>query len=235
MMREQQSAEGLTVACIWEVRELANGVLLARRKNVMCNAGLTNFASAWQGNPWPAPIYLVLESLRGKIQNAGTLPIGATSVSLDVRVDLAGDTSIILGVGTANQETVPFSGVTGTGPYVYTISATTKTHLNLDPCVRVPLVGDTMAGVQSEIEYDHANNPSNRLQSLGGYAPGGTGAWTMQYFLSSTQALYFLGNVGLADSAGIGTGNLHNHVSLGLDRTSNPQDLEFDITLTLSN
>jgi hypothetical protein len=228
--------DALRVSCIWTVRERASGVMVARNKNVMCNFGLTAFAAAWQGTFASPPIYLVLETTYGKIQNAGTLAIGATSVSLDVRVDLAGDTSIILGVGTANQETVPFSGVSGTGPYVYTLSAaTTKSHVNLDPCVRVPLVTDNLAQVQGEVEYDHTNNPGNRLQSLGGYAPGGVGAWTMQYFLSSTQANVFIGNVGLSGGVGVGTGNLHNHVSLGLDHFTAPSDLEFDITLTLTN
>jgi hypothetical protein len=236
--------DALRCTTVWTVREFRRkGSLLLReevlrRKNVHTTVGLTAYASAFQGSYTP-PQYLVIETLAGLIQNAGTLPLSSTSVQLNVAVDEAGDTSLVLGVGTGNQETVTFSGRTGTGPYTYTISATTKTHAHLDPCVRLVLTGDGMSQVQSEAQYDSVNAPGQRALSLGGYSQGSAN-WVMQFFLTGAQGLGVSGatllwaNVGLADNSAVGAGSLHNHLNLGYSHVQG-NDVELDVSLTLAN
>jgi hypothetical protein len=236
--------EALRSSVVWTVRAWRRkGALVVqeevlRRKNLQTNFGLTAFAGAFQGT-YTAPVYLVIESLAGLIQNVGGIGVGATSVSLDHAVDEVGDTSLVLGVGSANQETVTFSARSGTGPYVYTISATTKTHAQYDACVRLVLATDGMAQVQSEVQYDTVNAPTQRMASLGGYSQG-AGNWTMQFFFAGTQALgaggipLLFANCGLADSVTVGAGNLHNHINLGYSHTSG-NDAEIDVSLTLIN
>lgn len=230
--------EALRCTTVWTVREYhrrGSRVVkeeVLRRKNIQTNTGLTNYASAFQGS-YSAPIYMVIGGTFGAIQNSGGLAVNATSVTLDKAIDIAGDTSLVLGVGTANQETVTWSARSGTGPYTYTIAACTKTHAQLDKCVRVPLVGDTMASVQAEVQFDSVNNLGQRMTSLGGFSPG-VGQWTMQFFFNANQALVFFGLVGLADNLQIGLGSLHNHLALGYNHATG-FDAEIDASLTLSN
>lgn len=202
---------------------------------VLTAYGLAALASAVQGNYTP-PLYLVIEG------NGSTLSalvnVGATSLQSVARVDLAGDTQLVVGTGTPNEETLAFSAVSGAGPYTYTLSTpATKSHAAADPLCRLPLSTDTMAQVASEQQFDSVNQPGLRLASVSGYASG-PGQWTMQFFLTGIEASYFLMTIGLSDSPTIGQGNLHLHSTYGLDHTYNPVsggvDIEIDVPVSLT-
>ena len=240
-MRTQVSSRSpVKVGALWVIRERlvypishrARWVEVARKHNLLTDHGLTNLAAAF-GGTYQNPIYLVLDNKAGQIQNAGTLSIGATSVTLDVRVDEAGDTQIVLGNGTANEETVSFSAVSGSGPYVYTIGATTKTHAHLDYCSRAPKQGDTISAIQAEVQYDATNFPGKRLKSSGFYSSG-TGNGTMQFFITGNQAITRWESLGTSENISVGAGNLHNHLVIGYDHTTG-NDAQLDISLTITN
>jgi hypothetical protein len=223
-------ANQLGVMCIWTFRE--NGVVVAQTKNVFTDFGLTALASALSGGYTP-PIYLVLDS--GGTTLFNTVSPGQTSVVTNLRVDLSGDTQLVLSPGKANQEVVTFTGTpTGSGPYTYTLtSAAAQLHNSGDTVVRQTRHQDTMSTVLSEIEYDHADFPNQRAQSYAGYSQG-TGNWVMQFYILGTQAITNLNYVGLADNITIGQGSLHDHAVLGYTHTSN-NDVEIDVSLTLTN
>lgn len=202
---------------------------------VLTAYGLSALASAVQGNYTP-PLYLVIES-NGSTLNA-TVNVGATSLKTNARVDLSGDTQLVVGTGTTNEETLTFSAVSGAGPYTYTLSTpATKSHAASDPVCRLPLSSDTMLQVASEQQFDSVNQPGLRLQSVSGYASG-PGQWTMQFFLTGIEASYFIMTIGLSDSPTIGQGNLHLHSTYGLDHTFNPVsggvDIEVDVPVSLT-
>lgn len=200
--------------------------------NIMTDYGLTALASAF-GGEYTQPLYLVIDNYSAQIQNA-SLPAGSTSVSLNKRVDVAGDTKIVLGVGTANEETVSFSAVSGGGPYVYTISATLSAHNQNDYCVRAPRQSDTISTIQSEVQYAPTVFPSKRLKRTGlGYSSG-TGNHVMSFFLTGTQAIGRWETLGTSESDTVGAGNLHNHLVVGYDHLSG-NDTQIDISLTIAN
>ena len=91
-----------------------------------------------------------------------------------------------------------------------------------------------MTAIYSEQQYDSTNVPNARMQSVGGYS-GGTANWVMQFFFTGAQALFYFATVGLADAATLGSGNLHNLLVLGYNHTGTTNDLELDVSLTLSN
>src|SRR5690242_8317477 len=76
----------------WIIRQ--SGLVVRRGWNTLTDTGLTQIAKGWAGQGSP-PLYLVIDSFKGLIQN-NPLSIGATSLSLDVAVHKAGDTSLIL-------------------------------------------------------------------------------------------------------------------------------------------
>lgn len=231
---------------VWRVYEFRRkGGLLVRelvleRKNLQTNYGLTAYAGAFQPTQsnYVAPQYMGISTNFGKL-TAALASTGLTSCSLDVDPTKGGDTQLILGVGTANQETVTWSAKSGTGPYTFTISATTKTHALNDPCCRVPLAADTLTQFTSEIQYDSTNFPNKRMQSVGGYSAGSAN-WTTQFFFTGNQALgasnanLTFALVGLFDSVTVGAGNLHNELALGYVHTQG-NDVEIDVSLTTSN
>lgn len=233
--------------CVWSVYRLPDRTLLARAKNVQTNYGLTALAGALQGSYAAAgynpPNYLLLDTYTGAIQNAGGLAVNATSVTTDKQLHVTGDTGataqLVLGVGTANQEQVNWTAVSGAGPYTYTISACGKTHAQNDPCCRQSQGADDLAQLQSDIQYDATNAPNQRLQTLGGYSQG-TGLWTVQFFLTGNQALgasqanLLLARVGLGDSLTVGQGHMHNAVVLGYTHQVN-NDVEIDVDISLIN
>ena len=198
---------------------------------VLTNAGKAWLASALNGVSNP-PVYLVLEN-NGTTFSQTCAP-GVTSITVGGQAHQVGDTQLILGVGLPTQETVTFTAYSAG---VYTLSAaTTQGHTSGDPICRVPLVTDLMSNVQSEIQYDSANDPNQRLQSVSGYASG-TNQWTTQFFLPGTEASSFLMMGGIADNPTIGQGNLYGHFALGTNHvyTSGAGvDLEIDIPLTIS-
>lgn len=217
----------LRLSCEWTIKE--NGIAVLQRKNVFTNYGLSALASALQGS-YVAPVYLVLETSHTNI--VGSVAIGATSVSLSSRIDQTGDTQLVLSAGTAAQETVTFSSVSGT---TYTLSSPcTFAHANNDVAVRQVKQSDTLSNVLSELQYDAVNAPGQRLVSLAGYSTG-VGQWTIQFYLTATMATGYIAAVGLTDNLTIGQGNLHNHVVLGYDHSSGANDVEIDGTLTITN
>jgi hypothetical protein len=216
---------------IWTIREHRPGGIVEvwRKRNIITSYGLTALASAF-GGTYAQPVYLMLDNKSATLNASyGTL---VTSVVMNARIDNAGDTQIVLGVGTANEETIAFSAVSGSGPYTYTVSATTKAHTSGDNCCRAVRGADTLASIQSEFQYDSVNFPGARLRSTGFYSSG-TGNGTMQFFLTGAQAVGRWESLGTSENAAVGAGNLHNHLTLGYNHTAGV-DVEIDIALTLS-
>lgn len=226
----------LNLSCEWTVKERVSGsgvwVVRKRVRNIITNYGLTALASALSG-VYAQPQYLAIE---GFFANpSSSITAGAGSISLTARVDLTGDTQIVLGVGLGVQETVTFTGVSGSGPYTYTLSGTcANNHATSETCFRLPLVTDTVAQLQGELQYDSTNFPSTRMQSPGGYS-GGAGNWTIQFYFPGGTAATYITAAGLTDNSTLGGGNLHNHFVLGYNHTSLSTDLEIDGSLTLVN
>lgn len=203
---------------------------------VFTDYGLSELAAAPGGGYIP-PTYMAIETHCAKIQNAGTLPIGATSVSFDVQVDQAGDIQLVLGAGTATQEVVTFTAPTlVSGKWVYPISATTKTHAFGDICTRQPRNSDTVANIISEMVVDSVLLPGQRLDTATGY-PGSAGVFTIQFYMTGQQANGILAIVYLVDSLNIGTGNVHAYGVYGYDHSfpggGSTSDLETDVVLTI--
>lgn len=219
--------------CLKE-RDPQTGLFLPKRrvKNVITNNGLTLLASALSGG-YNAPIYLVIDSDGAKLQ--GSYAAGVTVFQTDKRVDVAGDTQLVLSPGQPSQETVSFSSTTGSGPYTYNLTApTTQAHNLNDYVLRQVKASDTLANVVSEVQYDSVNFPNQRVQSYSGYSPG-AGQWTIQFFVTGTQAVGVQFNtLGISDNPTVGLGTLHNHFILGYTHTSG-NDVEIDGTLTLVN
>ena len=204
------------------------------------NYGLNALASAPSGG-YVAPQYLVIDTTHTTLANTGTLAAGATSVSLAANVSQPGDTQLVLGVGTANQETVTFTGspTLSGGNYVYTLSSATQySHTNGDICVRQPTVSDTIASIANEMQVDPTYFPGQRVTSAYGYN-NGTGVWVLQMYVTGTQANGYVAIVGLADSVTMGQGFLHAVGVVGVDHSfpngGNTNDLEIDAVITLSN
>jgi hypothetical protein len=227
--------ETIKVRCKWEVKERRPSGLyevVLTRYNTWTNYGLTALATAISGT-YTAPIYLELEDNGTGITNAGGIAASATSCTAADNILEGGDNTLILGVGTANQETVTGASVAGTGPYTYTFAACTKSHANGAPICRVPLASDTLASLQSEWQYDSVNNPNQRLASTAGFSTG-AGVWVVQFYYNGAQGLGNMTTIGLCDDQTVGAGNLHNHVALGYVHSSS-NDVEIDGTLTLVN
>lgn len=231
-------SDGVVLASFrWVLRERDSktGLLVAERrvKNVITTNGLTLLASALSGGYNP-PLYLVIDSAGGRLQ--ATYAAGVNAVASDTKVDIVGDTQLVLSPGTPQQETVTFSSVTGSGPYTYNLSSpTTQTHNLNDWVLRQVNVNDTLVNsVVTEIQYDAVNFPNQRAQSYSGFSPS-AGQWTIQFFITGNQATNTQFNtLGLSDSPTVGTGVLHNHFILGYFHSAG-NDVEIDGTLTLIN
>lgn len=219
----------------WSIKQRKSGVWVPvwEGHNLMTEFGLTGLASAF-GGLYDPPIYLVIDDFSASIQNVGTLSAGATSVTLDERVDEDGDEEIVLGVGTANEEARPFSAVTGSGPYIYTISATAHDHAHGDLVCRQPMETDTIDSIQSEIQYSPIAFPGKRAIKSGNGFSSGTGNHVMSFFITGGQAIGTWMSLGTSESPNIGDGNLHNHLVVGFDHEEG-NDTQIDISLTLSN
>lgn len=225
-------------AKVWwtvRVRDPRTGLYLPRlsRTNLFTDAGLSQLAAGWAGANQP-PLYLVLDTYRPVLQ--ATYAAGVTSIATDKQVHQPGDTQIVLDPGGVNEETVTWTTVSGTGPYTYTISATTKSHASGISAVRAVRQSDTLAiAIRSEAAYDPVAAPNQRMKASGaGFSPG-AGQYTMQFFLTGNQALVYWMTVGLSEAAQVGTGTLQNVLTMGLDHTTAGNDVELDITLTQSN
>ena len=218
----------------WVLRERQNGlwVVKHRIKNIQTTYGITAYALA-PGGGYIAPVYMVIETTAAVLQIGG--PPSSTSFTTDIDPTTGGDTQLVLGVGLTTQETVTFSAKTGAGPYTWTTSPTVNAHNPSEFVVRPALVGDTMAQVINEAQFDPVNAPNQRATTSGSYSPG-TGQGTIQFYFSGLAATnLFFAHVGLADQLIIpGTGtNLHNYAALGYNH-NNTNDLEIDVTFTLT-
>ena len=227
----------LNTSFIWTVKERdpETGLFIPKltRKNIQTNYGMTAYAGAFQGTYTP-PIYMVIDGWNPSISSLSgtTLTLSATR-----QPTLASDSQLVLSIGTGTQEVVTFTS----GPsqnenlWTYVLSAAPSLSHNVgDICVRNPTATDTMTAIYSEQQYDSTNVPNARMQSVGGYS-GGTANWVMQFFFTGAQALFYFATVGLADAATLGSGNLHNLLVLGYNHTGTTNDLELDVSLTLSN
>jgi hypothetical protein len=230
-------AHRLNTTFIWTVKERdpESGLFIPKltRKNIQTNYGMTAYAGAFQGTYTP-PIFMVVDGFNPTFSSltGTTLVLNASR-----QPTLGTDSQLVLSIGTANQEVVSFSGTPAQAGSLWTYSLTaapTLAHVSGDICVRNPTATDTMTAIFSEQQYDTVNAPNQRMQSVGGYS-GGTANWTMQYFFTGAQALVYFATVGLSDAATLGTGNLHNLLVLGYNHTGTTNDLELDVSLTLSN
>lgn len=222
------------IRCKWVVKEKRGGIYVPvlERYNSFTNDGLTQLASAIQGGYVP-PINLVIDN--GGTTMHATANIGASSIQLEAQVELPGDTQLVLSAGLANQEVVTFSGPpTGTGPFTYSLTAAlTKAHIINELVARQINQNDTMTSVTSEVEYDPAGAPGQRVQSSVGFS-GGTGMWTIQFYIPGGQALTTFTYLGLSDSNTIGQGLLHSHLVNGYVHNAG-FDVEVDGNLSLEN
>lgn len=233
-MTHTQDCSPLALRCEWTVKEKVGGMWIVRKRvrNIFTNYGLQALASALSG-AYTAPLWLAIEAYYAV--PTSLTAAGSGTIVFASRIDQAGDSQLILGVGLASQETVTYTSVTGTGPYTYTLSGVTaNSHPTTDPCCRVPLVTDTVAQLSQEIQYDSTNFPNQRMQSPGGYSPG-TAQWTAQFYFPGPTAQGFIALAGLTDNETIGQGNLHNHFALGYNNNNSSNDLEIDGVLTLAN
>lgn len=232
-MKQRITVEGIWT---WRERSRETGLVVAERvfHNKLTNYGLTNIGSALSGAYTP-PVYLAVESSFTYLSVAGN--IGDGSITCVADVHQTGDTQLTLGAGQANQETVTFTSVSGTGPFVFTLSGTlAHNHTTADPdwVVRTPQQSDTLSNLVSEMQYDSINFPNLRMLSPGGYSPG-SGQWTVQFFFPGPTLLGYIMNAGLVDTSTLGTGNLHNHFTLGVNHTNTANDQEIDGVFTFSN
>lgn len=227
----------LRTSFVWTVKERdpETGLFIPKltRKNIQTNYGMTAYAGAFQGSYTP-PIYMVIDGFAPTISSISGTTLVLTAAS---QPTLGSDSQLVLSIGSANQEVLSFTGspVAGSGTYTYTLSSSpTLSHNVGDICVRNPTANDTMSVIMSEQQYDSTNFPNMRMQSVGGYS-NGTASWTMQFFFTGAQALVEFATVGLADANTLGSGNLHNLLVLGYNHTGTTNDLELDVSLTLSN
>lgn len=229
----------LVVRAIWTIKERQVTpishqevwVPVFQDHNLFTNDGLTQLAAFFSGSGSP-PGYLVIDNYSGQIQNA-SLAIGATSVQTDKIVDETGDTQLVLGVGSANEETVTKSARSGTGPYTYTISATTKTHAHLDYVVRKEKIDDVIADIQSEVQYSPTIFPGKRSPRRGFFSAG-NGNGTMQFVVTGGEAVGRFESLGLSESDTVGAGLLHNHLAVGYDHTGGV-DVEIEVSVDIAN
>jgi len=229
-----RSRHRLGLSCLWTVYEKHGSLYtpVLRRKNIFTNDGLSQLASAPSGS-YAAPVNLVIDNGGTSLYSGASL--GALVVETNQRVDIAGDTQLVLEPGTASQELVTFVGTpTGSGPYIYTLSAgTVYAHSTGALVARQVNQNDTMTSVTSEIQFDPTDAPNQRVVSAGGYS-GGAGNWVVQFYVTGNQALTTFTYIGISDSNTVGQGLLHNHLVLGYIHNSGV-DVMIDGSLTLSN
>lgn len=224
------------VSCVWTVKEKRNGIFVPvlSTRNTFTNAGLSALASAIS-NQYTPPLYMVIDSDSATVQNAGGIASGVTAVTASKRVDIAGDTQLVLSPGTPNAEVVTFSSVTTSAPFIYTLSTPTgKPHSQGDTICRQVAATDTMNSVVSEVVFDAVNNPDERMQVVNGYNNGSNGNWTARWYYTGTQALVAMNTIGISENPTVGQGTLHNHFVLGYIHNAG-NDVEIDGSLTLTN
>lgn len=225
--------DSIGVSVEWVVKERRGGlwVPVLRAKNLVTDYGLTQMASLWNGQ-YVAPQWLAVDTDKATVSIQ--VNPGGTSVQVNKRIDIAGDTQIWLSPGQPAAEKVTFSSVTTSAPYIYTLSTPAgNTHPVGDTVLRAAASGDGLSTLVSEGQYDAAGAPNQRMQTLPGFSPG-DGQWTLQFYYTGTQALFDFNTLALMDSPNLGQGNMHNHFVLGYTHPSGT-DVEIDGTLTMTN
>lgn len=205
--------------------------IVMEKHNLLTNYGLTSYALA-PGGGYVAPVYLVIDqALTGLVSNTN---IGDTTLQTVADPTLGGDNQLVVGGGLPSAETVTFTSKTGTGPYTFTLSSgMVNAHTASDAVMRKETVSDTIASVVSEAQFDPTFFPLQRGVMAASFSPG-TGQATFQFYFAGTQATNVLfSHAGLADTATVGTGNLHNYATFGYYH-NNTNDVEIDITYTLT-
>lgn len=218
----------------WRVKEKVNGIWIVRRRvhNIFTAYGLTALASA-PGGAYIPPNYLSVDTSYVNYYQATSA--GVSTVVLASDPTLPGDTQLVLSAGLASQETVTFTGSSGSGPVTFTLqSPTVNAHATNDPCTRGVTLNDAVSVMAPELQYDPVNAPNTRLNSNAGYSSG-IGNYIIQFYLTGNQAqnTMFM-TIGLTDNPTIGLGNLHNIFVLGYNHNT-INDVEIDGSITLSN
>lgn len=224
-----------SISHTWVFKERVNGewVERSRKKNILTNYGLTAYSSA-AGGVYVPPNYMVINQTY-TTQNTATTA-GATSVTLAANPTQMTDTTLVLSAGLAAQETVTFTAVSGTGPYVFTLSpAAVNAHGAGDKAARGVTPADLITIMAPEPDYDATYAHGLRLQSTAGYSSG-LGIYVLQFYFSGTQAqgLTFM-TIGLADTPTQLTGNLHNILVQGYVNPATGNDLEIDVIINTTN
>lgn len=200
--------------------------------NVQTAYGITAYLGAYPSGVYTPPAYMAVNSAYATI-TATT----SNSVTLTTRVDLAGDTQLVLNPTQTNAETVTFTSVTTSSPYVYTLSANTlNTHNVGEPVVRNVTTNDSLTSFTNELIPD---STANRI-ALSGYYSLSPTQYILNYFAMGTQLLgpsgatIFWSHVGLTDSAVVATGNLHNTLVSGFSHQLNV-DVNVTVNVTLAS
>jgi hypothetical protein len=225
----------LRMDCVWTLkRREASGlyVPVLTKRNVVTTYGKTALAGAWAGSYAP-PQYIVIDDKYTTL-NSGVTSGVSTTLVVPARVDIAGDTQVIIDPGLGSQETKTFTSVTGSGPFTYNLSgAVATTHALGAKVVRVLKAADDMSQVQNERQFDATNFPLQRLPVSSSYSTG-TGNVVLQFYFTNTQANFWLMALGLSENQNVASGHLHNHIGLYFDNTAGTSDIEIDVSLTLS-
>ena len=150
-----------------------------KNHNIVVTAG-KNALAAYLANSSPSAPFMPFMEVGNKGTTVGSsVASGVTSITVNTDI-LSGSTgSIILSIGTANQETVTVSAKSGSGPYTYTISATTKAHTAGDSVTLVPAIGDTSnaAALGARVTGTLSNPSGSIFQNVGTFSNSG-GAYT---------------------------------------------------------
>ncbi len=200
------------------------------------NYGLTQYAATYGTSGLVVPNLFI-----GCSSSYTTISaLSGTYLTVPARVDQAGDTQLVLGPYLSTQEVVTFTSVTGTGPYVYTLSTTPSyVHNAGDMVIRVTNQNDTSASFLSEIQWDSVALPHLRLPMASGTSLG-NGQFTLSYFITGGQGQVKWSHLGLFDNNTIGSGNMWASGISGFDHTIPSGslvagDVTVNVTIQLSN
>jgi hypothetical protein len=91
-----------------------------------------------------------------------------------------------------------------------------------------------IATIQGEVQYSPVAFPNKRLKRTRTGYSSGTGNHVMSFFIAGNQAIGRWESLGTSENDTVGSGNLHNHLTVGYNHTSGT-DTEIDVSLTLSN
>lgn len=197
-----QEHGGLGRRYLWKVQQ--NGILVDERENIVTTLGRKLSVGLWFGAV-PPPLYLGLDAVAGLITSVTT-----TSVTVSGNTSASNGDTIILSLGSVNEETT--SAVTVAGSTMTWSTPTTLTHSPGDIVVRVPTLGDT--ALVGETDYADSFAPNQRKQMASPvYSDGLT---TGQWFFNGAEAQFPIYGLGLWDDPTIGNGVMWNHLAVSI-------------------